>query len=313
MVKRAWFFAVLSIVFFGCVGVPTDDVNEARFTLSGEEDVMPPLVPVGPAPGGPFTTIDCPVDGATVAAADIRRLAAAGLRNDELHNLDINTRVLRDGDTMTDALAVNASTTNATALTGTGDGNGLGVVGIGGATGRGGRFEAGGGNNNGAEGLGAGTGAGIRGTGGTTGPGGSFIGNAGDNTTIALLAQGGMRLDDVPPAATADPGADKTIWAQSIVTSSALVTSNAFTVHGNGFNVASFGGDAVGVATITFARTLPGNRYRISVFCQDGYDARWNGVQNVGNFQFVVRDMTTNATVDLTSTTITFFVTTVGY
>lgn len=314
------FVTALSILLFGCVALPDDNIENAQLGLGAESEIMPPLIPVGPAVGGPFATIDCPVDGATIVALDIRRPVAALLRNDELHDADINTRVLRAGDTMTDSLTVNASTPNATAITGNGDGNGIGVVGLGGATGRGGVFTAGGGNNNGADATGTGTGAGIRGVGGATGAGGSFIGNAGDNTAIALLSQGGTRFDDTPPAATTDPGFDNTQWSQSIVSSSAVVTSDGvggFAVNANGFNVATFAGTAGGIATITFARALPGNNYRPYVFAQDiagaFYDARWNGVQNVGNFQFTVRDGATNALVNLLTTALTFYVTTVGY
>jgi hypothetical protein len=41
------------------------------------------LVPVGPAVGGPFVSINCPSNNDPAAAEDIRRLCAALLRNDE--------------------------------------------------------------------------------------------------------------------------------------------------------------------------------------------------------------------------------------
>jgi len=44
--------------------------------------MAPPLVPVTAAPGAPFTSINCPDDKGDVAAADIRRVAAALLGND---------------------------------------------------------------------------------------------------------------------------------------------------------------------------------------------------------------------------------------
>jgi hypothetical protein len=80
MVMPKTFAAVLSMVLIGCIAPETEITNEAQLVL--EEDNMPPLVPVGPAVGGPFASIDCPVDGATIVALDIRRPVAALLRND---------------------------------------------------------------------------------------------------------------------------------------------------------------------------------------------------------------------------------------
>jgi len=54
--------------------------------------MAPPLVPVTAAPGAPFTSINCPDDKGDVAAADIRRAAAALLGNDKitLHSTNIS-------------------------------------------------------------------------------------------------------------------------------------------------------------------------------------------------------------------------------
>jgi hypothetical protein len=41
-----------------------------------------PLIPIGPAVGGPFVTIDCPTGGDNPSADDIQRVAATALAND---------------------------------------------------------------------------------------------------------------------------------------------------------------------------------------------------------------------------------------
>lgn len=75
------FGAALSIILYGCMA-PYDDIGQLRFVPDGETDIMA-LVPVGPAVGGPFASVDCPVDGSPILALDIRRPTAALLRNDE--------------------------------------------------------------------------------------------------------------------------------------------------------------------------------------------------------------------------------------
>ena len=276
----------------------------------GRQDVT--MADIGAA--APITTLELASNGGLPKAEDLRNIWAASAKNDDyVRNHPTNglvNKANRTGDTFTGPViisptgATNGLTANAgpgsdqSAINATGNGLGAGIIATGGVSGQGGTIQAGGGNNWGLRAFGAGTEVGMYAIGG------------GD---IAIRSQGAVVFTDTPPAATTDPGADKTQWSQSINSSSALVTSNAFTVNAAGFNVATFAGTALGVATITFARPLPGNNYRIHVMPEDGYDARWNGAQNVGNYQFVVRDMTTNATVDLTTTTITFFVTTVGF
>lgn len=250
------------------------------------------------------------------------------LRN-QTHTLN-EVKVNRSGDTMTGRLTITPAAatnglvvsagpgSNQNAIQATGDGIGPAIIGTGGVNAVGATFAAGGGNNFGVRGTGAGTEPGGEFIGGTTGAG--MKARAGTASTAvaptyAMLAvDGGFHMSGVvSPDATVNPGIDFAQFPQSIVTSSALVTSNVFTVNASGFNVATFAGTAGGIATITFVRPLPGNNYRIHVFAQDGYDARWNGVQNVGNFQFIVRDQATNAVVNLTTTTIVFYVTTVGF
>lgn len=237
------------------------------------------------------------------------------------------------GGTLTGKLTISPSTavqglqvsagagSNQNAIQATGDGIGPAIIGTGGNSAAGAAFTAGGGSNFGVRGIGAGTGEGVRGQGGSTGPGGAFA-NGTDSTTTAptfavVAENGGIKLDAVSPNADQDPGANSCIFPQNTPSSSAILVSDGaggFTVLGNtGFNVDSWTGDSSGVGTVTFARTLPGNRYRRHIDAHDGYDARPNNVRNVGNFQFVVRSQSTNATVDLTTTAVIIEVSTVGY
>jgi hypothetical protein len=128
---------------------------------------------------------------------------------------------------------------------------------------------------------------------------------------------GGLILIGTPPNADVNPGTNGFVASQNIVTSSAILTSDGsggFAVVGNvGFNVASWSGNSSGVATVTFARNLPGNGYRRHLDAYNGFDARPNGVQNVGNYQFVVKLEGTSTTVDLTTTAVTIEVSTIGY
>lgn len=235
-----------------------------------------------------------------------------------------DVKVAKAGDTMTDSLIVNASTPNSAAIYATGDGTEFGIRSTGGATGGGGRFVAGGGSNVGVSAVGDGTGSGIIATGGATGGPGAELYNGIAPTALVpqmgLYVQGLVRFDGVPPNAGVDPGFDNAVGKQNIVSASALVSSDGagnFAVNAAGFNVATFAGTVAGVGTITFARALPGNNYRMHVYAQDTgggfFDVRWNGVQNPGNFQFIVRDGATNAVVDLTITAMTLSVTVVGY
>jgi hypothetical protein len=299
--------------------VPNVELAETQEKNNMALDYTTPIIPIidpnSLVPADPAATIYKEKPGTPTNSAD----DGANFQIVENQIFTLNgAKVNRAGDTMTDTLIVNASSPNNNAIVGTGDGVGFGVVGIGGATGGGGRFV---GTGNGSMGVSAvggpngGSGIVASGTGNDGLAAELYVGTVPTATMprLGVYLQGLVRFDGVPPNANVDPGFDNAVGKQNIVSSSALVTSNSFTVNAAGFNVATFAGTALGVAIITFARPLPGTNYRIHVMCQDGYDARWNGVQNVGNYQFVVRDMTTNATVDLTTTTITFFVSTIGY
>lgn len=126
-----------------------------------------------------------------------------------------------------------------------------------------------------------------------------------------------LRMTGTPPNADVDPGFDSTMSTQSMVTSSAILESDGvggFTVRNNkGFNVLSWSGSAVGVVTVNFKRNLPGSDYRISILGETGYEWGWNGVQNVGNYQFILKNSTTKATINLLTTVVTLHVSTIGF
>lgn len=79
MAKYIAILAAFLTVLVGCVA----PVDESAWTNQAQEGVKKmALVPVGPAPGGPFATILCPDDGNTATAEDIRRSTSALLAND---------------------------------------------------------------------------------------------------------------------------------------------------------------------------------------------------------------------------------------
>lgn len=286
----------------------------------------------------PATAISCPDNGDKVIAEYHRAAVAALLANDDAQQTNItslgNTKVAKAGDTMTGKLTISPSTavqglqvsagaaSDQNAIQATGNGLGPAIIGTGGSNGAGASFTAGGGNNFGGRGIGAGNEVGWEGQGGSSGSGmRARPGTAATTTapTYAYIAQnGGLHMDGVvSPNANVDPGVDFAQFPQSMVTSSAIVESDGagnFTVRNNkGLNVNAFAGTALGVATVTFKRNLPGTDYRMMVYPPDGYLVGWNGVQNVGNYQFVVRNAATNAVVDLTATALAFSVSTVGF
>ncbi len=259
---------------------------------------------------------------------------AVALKNDAYRGAQTALCVLKAGDTMTGKLTIAPSTAvqglQVTAGTGSGqsaiqalgEGIGVGIVGQGGVNAAGGSFTAGGGNNFGLRGIGSGSEPGGEFTGGTTGTGWrSTPGTAATTTAPSYasdLVSGGLRMTTAAsPNADVNPGADATMFPQDMVSSTCIFESDGagnYAVRNNkGKNVASVAGTTLGVVTITFVRNLLGNDYRMHLDAEDGYDARWNGVQNVGNFQFVVRDMTTNAVVNLATTAVTVSVTTIGF
>lgn len=277
-------------------------------------------------------SINGPLANSPVASADVSNgLEKLGNRTRYL----TDTKVDRAGDDnvtgrititpsgATNGLVVSAGVgSNQNAIQATGDGIGPAIIGTGGTNAVGASFSAGGGNNFGLRGNGNGNEVGVEGNGGATGAG--VRGRPGTASTATgpayayLAVDGGLHMDGVvSPNANVDPGVDFAQFPQSMVTSSAIVESDGagnFTVRNNkGLNVNAFSGDAVGVATVTFKRNLPGSDYRMQVFPPDGYLVGWNGVQNVGNYQFTVRNATTNATVNLTTTALTFSVSTIGF
>jgi hypothetical protein len=140
----------------------------------------------------PAVSVSCPSDKDPAMAAHIRVSTATHLANDAYRATQItnlgNDKVAKAGDTMSDTLDIDATTSNANALEATGNGTGEGAVITGGATGRGASIQAGGGNNIGAYCAGAGTGPGVSALGGATGRGGEFL--AGGGNTAGLLATG---------------------------------------------------------------------------------------------------------------------------
>lgn len=131
MAKYASILAAFLTVLVGRVA----PVDESAWTNQAQEGVKKmALVPVGPAPGGPFATILCPDDGNPATAEDIRRPVAALLRNYEL--VDGN-KVDRAGDTMTGTLNINPSAPNTQGLYVLGNGTMPAIYALGGATGKG--------------------------------------------------------------------------------------------------------------------------------------------------------------------------------
>lgn len=128
-----------------------------------------------------------PQPGTTTTANDVGS-AEQVLRN-QTHTLN-EVKVNRAGDTMTDTLVITTSTANQPALNATGNGTGSGVDAIGGATGRGGTFQAGGGNAIGVYSTGSGTGAGVSGLGGAAGNGGEFIAGGGNASGVLSTGNG---------------------------------------------------------------------------------------------------------------------------
>lgn len=191
---------------------------------------------------------------------------------------------------------IQTTVTNGIAIQATGNGAGLGVFGVGGATGRGGRFEAGGGNANGVEGLAAGTGAGVRGIGGTTGPGGSFIGNAGDNSAIAILSEGAIRVSGSEPAYNADPGNNNVVWGANTIKAWATI-NNTYAIQ-DGYNIASVTNVLGDIYAVAFVRPMANANYGVKVHVHGGvgYSGAHNGTKTTTGFQFVLFKTDTLAT-----------------
>ena len=171
---------------------------------------------VGPALGGPFSTIECPNDKAPATAADMRRIAAAALANDadlqeQLDDFFDNTANFAHGINASNDMA------NGDAIAAFGNGTGRGITAVGGnADGPGGFFTGGGPNGVGLEahGIGAGVGAVIQG--GPTGRG-ALVSAGGGNTVglevfstgtaaAAKFNNGGIHLNGTQPTISDNPG-----------------------------------------------------------------------------------------------------------
>lgn len=153
----------------------------------------------------------------------------------------------------TGTLAVTAATSsNDTAIAGTGDGSGAGVVGIGGTgvlgtgTGSGTSFgvvgnSTGSGNVIGVFGGGHGTGAGGKFQGGATGTGVIAIGGGGGAAPALEIGVGGAVITATDPATNVDPGADNMLFGLSLIKAAAYITTDGmggYTVH-DGYNIDS--------------------------------------------------------------------------
>jgi hypothetical protein len=238
---------------------------------------------------------------------------AALLRNWQLQGADItalqNDKVDRAGDTMTDLLTVNASTTNEYAVRANGNGNGGGIRARGGVTGPGGVFLGGVSGGNAIEATGTGSGyAAILG------------GPASSPTSPKLTVQiqsGGLELVGTSPNANVDPGADGTVWPQSINSSSCTIDTDGAgnaTVSANGFNVNTVSIFGLNTLVVAFKRALPGAAYRVALGEYGPYKVELiNGSRTTAGYQLKVRDLATNLYVNLTTTPVTVFVTTTGF
>lgn len=300
-----------------------DDIEAMQET---EQDVTMSAVTAADYLGTlPLASISCPDAGEEIKAEHVRAPVAAFLA--ECDDIRTGAGGLDDkydkvGGLITGPVTVTPAAANATALTATGKGTGYAAELFGSASTGAARFVAGAGSNAFALSLaGDGTGSALVATGGANDGPGAEISTGGVITAtdpkMALYISGLVKFDGTPPNADADPGFDNAVGKQNIVTSSAILESDGvggFTVRNNkGFNVLSWSGDAVGVVTVNFKRNLPGSDYRINVFANDGYRWGWNGVQNVNNYQFLLKVYNTGATIDLTTTAVTIHVSTIGF
>lgn len=340
---RGNLFILLLGILFTCLPSCEQWPIEDEITNTADNAITPesPNVTMSPVTaadyGGtlPVVSILAPDAGEPIKAEDLRSAEAALLAEcDDIRNNGVSglaNKVDKTGDTMTSTLTITPDTavpalvlnaaTNTGAASITGDGTAAAVTVVAGSS-NGAIVTQSNNSSYTIDILNAGTGGGlqVQGSVGSTTPALNVSVGTAPSATVpkyGIQVLGSITYTGTPPNADVDVGIDGFVARQNIVTSSGVARSlggNTFDIQGNsGFNIDSFSGNASGVATITFARNLPGNNYRIHIFPEDGYDARWNGVRNVGNFQFVVRDQATNAVVDLTTTAISFAVSTIGY
>lgn len=262
----------------------------------------------------PLASIQCPNDGDDVVAADVRVPVAALLAEcDDIRNnatTGLANKVDRTGDTMTDTLTITTSTANEYALRATGNGSGGGIRAVGGSsTGPGGVFIGGEPNGNAIEATGTGTGF------------AAVLGGTASTATVPTrtlqVQSGAIQLTATSPNANVDPGANHTIWPQTITTSSCTIDTDGAgnaTVQTSGFNVNTASIFGTNQLVVTFKRTLPGAAYRVALGEYGPYKVELvNGSRTTTGYILKVRDLATNLYVNLTTTSVTVFVTTTGF
>jgi hypothetical protein len=283
----------------------------------------------------PITTLELPSNGGLPKAEDLRNVWAAAAKNDDdVRNnatLGLASKVAKAGDTMSGTLTITPDTavpalilnaaTNTTAAAINGNGNAAAVTIVAGASN--GSLVAQ--SSNSAytiDVLNSGVGGGlqVQGSVGSTTPALNVSVGTAPSATVpkyGIQVLGSVTYLGTPPNADVDVGIDGFVARQNIITSSAILVADGaggFTVLNNkGFNVLSWLGDANGVVTVNFKRNLPGADYRISILGETGYEWGWNGVQNVGNYQFILKNSTTKATINLLTTVVTLHVSTTGF
>jgi len=265
--------------------------------------MAPPLVPVTAAPGAPFTSINCPDDKGDVAAADIRRVAAALLGNDAHYE---SLKVNRAGDTMTGKLIVAPSGTGGAIEATGGSSDGLAIKATGGAT-----------NGDAINAFGTGSGYGIKATGGASAPavlaqGGTNqpgIVATGDGTAEDIRCTGnkGIKFTGTEPA-TGDTPTQNAVYALSGAKVIATITTDGAgnaTVSSGGLNVASASAAST-VLTITPARSFASSAYTVEVSdatTPTSATARvfgWNkSTSNGGSIKLFGREITAGAVANI--------------
>jgi hypothetical protein len=224
--QRFCAFVLFALSVLACnAGGQWEENNFAADDAAPKGHTMASPVTAGDYGGSlPLTSIQCPNDNDDVVGADLRAPVAALLaETDDIRSITTgleNDKVDRAGDTMTDSLTVNASTADNDAITGTGDGSGFGVKGIGGATGGGGRFIGTGNGSTGVSAVGGPSGgSGIVATGGTGGLAAElYPGTAqtGATAQMGVYAEGYLRLAGTQINAFVDPGANNVLHGANI-------------------------------------------------------------------------------------------------
>ena len=310
------FFVCFAVGFFlSLAGCEQWEPIESTAEFGQEQQMTMSPVSAGDYGGLlPVPNIMCPDAGEKVKAEDIRQPVAALLAecNDIRNNAvtGLANKVDRTGDTMTDTLTITTSTANEYALRATGNGSGGGIRAVGGSsTGPGGVFIGGASNGNAIEATGIGTGF------------AAVLGGAASTATAPTrtlqIQSGGIQLTATSPNANIDPGANNTVWPQSISSSSCTITTDGAgnaAVQTDGFNVNTVSIFGIDQLVVTFARALPGSAYRVALGEYGPYKVELvNGSRATTGYTLKVRDLATKLYVNLTTTAVTVFVTTTGF